>query len=53
MAAGRRSLPDRHPDDSAIAIYHTTERLGAEGVVGITFGQLRTSVREYAAALRR
>jgi len=43
----------RHPDHSAIALYHTTERFGASGVKEITFGQLRERVREVAAALKR
>ena len=43
----------RHPDHSAIALYHTTERFGAAGVKEITFGQLRERVREVAAALKR
>ena len=59
----------RHPDHSAIALYHTTERFGASGVLSlnfwasasifllqvkeITFAQLRERVREVAAALKR
>ena len=43
----------RHPDDSAVAIQHTSERLGAAGVAAITFGELRLRVRQMAAALRR
>ena len=43
----------RHPDHSAIALYHTTERFGASGVKEITFGQLKERVREVAAALKR
>ena len=46
-------LPLRHPDDSAVAIQHTSERLGAAGVAAITFGELRLRVRQMAAALRR
>merc|ERR1719264_844063 len=41
----------RYPDDSKVALYYTSERLGADGVNTKTFGQLRERVRQLAASL--
>ena len=41
----------RYHDDSKIALYYTSERLGADGVKTKTFGQLRERVRQLAASL--
>jgi len=43
----------RHRDDSAVALYYTSERLGAEGVKTRTFGQLKARVQRFAASLRK
>ena len=42
----------RHSDDSKVALYYTSERHGADGVKTKTFGELRSRVAQFAAALR-
>ena len=46
------SIKFRHPDDSKIALYYTSERKGADDVKTKTFGQLRERVRQLAASLK-
>lgn len=43
----------RYPDDSKIALYCATEREGANTIKTKTFGQLKSSVARFAAALRK
>jgi acetoacetyl-CoA synthetase len=43
----------RYPDDARTALYYTSEMCGVKGVRSKTFGQLRETVRRYAASLRK
>jgi acetoacetyl-CoA synthetase len=43
----------RYSDDSRVALYFTSERLGVDGIRTRTFGQLKERVRYIAASLRK